>query len=228
MTVMEAVVLASSAVHVAASDCETLRDFFGQPANVLSSLAMSFMGLWLVLAARHWTDTDRRRALGLVGAALIATGLGSVAFHGPGGFAALVFHDVSITALPLAAAAAMESERRSTNMLWLFGVPMTLTIIARVIADGAHYPVTAAAFVWFGYAVMKRRAVGNVDTRWLLAAGVCLVTARIFFQFSRTDGFLCRPDSLLQGHAAWHLLIGLGVVLAARGLLLLPQHGLRQ
>jgi hypothetical protein len=41
---------------------------------------------------------------------------------------------------------------------------------------------------------------------WLVAAAVLFLTAWGVWIPSHTGGLLCDPDSLLQGHAAWHLL----------------------
>jgi hypothetical protein len=44
------------------------------------------------------------------------------------------------------------------------------------------------------------------DKRWLIAAISFFVCAVIIWRLSDTGKALCYPDSLLQGHAAWHLL----------------------
>ena len=41
---------------------------------------------------------------------------------------------------------------------------------------------------------------------WLVAAAVVFLAAFGIWLPSRTGGPWCDPDSLLQGHAAWHLL----------------------
>ncbi len=201
-------------------DCEFIRDVIGQPANVVSSLAMSAMGLWLLVRARAWPTAERRRSLALVGWSLVSTGIGSAAFHGPGGWSAHVLHDVTITALPVAAAVALEAERRNIDLVRWFGAVMAVVVLARMAHPLTHYPLTALAFGWLGYAVVHRRPL--VRAGWLAAAALCLVLARVFFQLSRTGQVLCNPESLLQGHAAWHLLAGVGVVLVAKGLSMVP------
>jgi len=80
--------------HVAVSDCERIRPgLIAQPVNTASSLAYCVSGGWLLRAGPRAAD---RRALGL---AAIAAGLGSVAYHGPGGVAARLFHDITALAL---------------------------------------------------------------------------------------------------------------------------------
>lgn len=80
--------------HVAASDCERIRPgLIGQPMNTLSSL--SFVAAALPVARRggpwKW-----------VAAALAFEGVGSVAYHGPGGRVAKFVHDAGLLALVVA------------------------------------------------------------------------------------------------------------------------------
>lgn len=80
--------------HVAASDCERVRPgFFGQPMNTVSSL--SFVAAAVPVAKRGG-------AWRWVAAALAFEGVGSVAYHGPGGRVAKFAHDVGLLGLVLA------------------------------------------------------------------------------------------------------------------------------
>jgi hypothetical protein len=54
------------------------------------------------------------------------------------------------------------------------------------------------------------------------AAAVSLALGVIIDGPSRTGGPLCRPGSLLQGHAAWHMLSAASLAAWARGALLPP------
>lgn len=99
--------------------------------------------------------------------AAAVAGIGSVAYHGPGGRVGRAVHDVGVAALGATALGAMAADRREGR------------------GPG--------------------RAAGAV------AAGAVAVHAT-----SRTRGPLCRPDSLLQGHAAWHMLIAAALLLASR------------
>ncbi|MDP1794650.1 MAG: hypothetical protein Q8K63_11000 [Acidimicrobiales bacterium] len=80
--------------HVAASDCERIRPgLIGQPANTISSLAFvaAALPVWRRGGAWRW-----------VAAALVFEGLGSVAYHGPGGRTAKFVHDIGLLGLVLA------------------------------------------------------------------------------------------------------------------------------
>jgi hypothetical protein len=54
------------------------------------------------------------------------------------------------------------------------------------------------------------------------AAGGTLALGALINGLSRTGGPLCRPKSLLQGHAAWHVLSAASLSSWARGALLQP------
>src|SRR5207253_1750779 len=60
-------------------------------------------------------------------------------------------------------------------------------------------------------AALARRPVGGRAT----AVVACLAAGGAMHAASRTGRPFCRPDSLFQGHAAWHLLTAAAVVLAA-------------
>lgn len=207
----------------AASDCETIRAVVGQPMNVASSLAMSVFGLGLVVVARRWEDRLRRQSLMLLGGALTSTGIGSALFHGPGGTWAWIAHDVTITAIPLAAALGFEAERRQRPAVVLFLAAMAAAVLARWASVEAQTISVALAFVGLLFAAYRRRSLGLFNVPWLVASAGLLVAARVIFSLSRTGSVLCQPDSLLQGHAAWHVLIALAVVAAAKGFLMLPE-----
>jgi hypothetical protein len=95
----------------AESDCEEIRPgLIGQPANTVSSLALVAAALPIARAARRrgqpaWTA---------VAAAAAVEGLGSVAYHGPGGRSAKALHDVGLVALAATVGVAIGREGRPT------------------------------------------------------------------------------------------------------------------
>lgn len=94
--------------HVATSDCERIHPgFLGQPANALSSLAFVAAAVPIARRAR----ATNSRAWAAVAAAAAVEGLGSVAYHGPGGRPSKVLHDVGLVALGAALAATRLQER---------------------------------------------------------------------------------------------------------------------
>jgi hypothetical protein len=95
--------------HIASDDCEEIRPgLIGQPANTVSSLAF-------VLAAVPISRVARRRgqpAWTAVALASALEGLGSVAFHGPGGRWAKALHDWGLIALVATLGIAVGQEPR--------------------------------------------------------------------------------------------------------------------
>ena len=53
---------------------------------------------------------------------------------------------------------------------------------------------------------LRRRVAGPGDARWIGAAFASMAVAFTIWNLSKDGRPLCHPDSLLQGHAAWHLL----------------------
>jgi len=73
---------------------------------------------------------------------------------------------------------------------------------AGVVHDGSIVAMGAALAV----AGLRGRLARPTPTAWLL--GGAAIVANLL---TRTDAPLCRPDSLLQGHAAWHVLTAAAV-----------------
>lgn len=87
-------------LHVACGDCERIRPgLVGQPANTLTSLAFAAAAVpvW------RWSRRPGRQAWAAVAAASAFEGLGSVAYHGPGGRLSKWVHDAGLVALLAAA-----------------------------------------------------------------------------------------------------------------------------
>ena len=77
--------------------------------------------------------------------------------------------------------------------------------VAEMVHDASllAIPVAALAVAW------RRRSFPRPPT----AAVVALAVAAVANVLSRTGAPLCRPDSLLQGHAVWHVLTAVGAAL---------------
>ena len=98
--------------HVAESDCEEIRPgLIGQPANTVSSLAFVAAAVPIASAARR----RRQPAWAAVAAATAVEGLGSVAYHGPGGRAAKRLHDGGLVALAATLGVAVGREGRPSR-----------------------------------------------------------------------------------------------------------------
>lgn len=158
-----------------ASDCEQLGSgWLVQPVNAVSSLAFVPVGGWVAARARSLSGW-RRWEMAAVGAALVANGIGSFAYHGPQPAWAKIAHDGPIVAVVVLLTANEVGRRRDR-----------LTVSAR---DD------------------RARRAGRVA----LVGGAAALAA---YALGRTGSPVCRPTSLFQWHAVWHVL-GAGALAAA-------------
>ncbi len=166
----------------AAGDCELIGNgLLGQPVNALSSLAFVVVALLIF----------RTRPLLAVVAA--AVGLGSFLFHGPMPGWAQWTHDVSLAAVPVALA--------FENRLRWAAVCVAAVAILFAAAPGSSVVITLGLL---GMAAVVVARSQPTPIPWE-ALGLLVVGASLN-GLSRTTGPLCDPDSLLQGHALWHIL----------------------
>lgn len=199
--------------RIGASDCEWLLDdaFLAQPVNAVSSLAYVVAGLW-VLAEAARRDGTERSTQKVFGAALVAVGVGSVAFHGPQPPGARLVHDLAIAAVfaVVAGRAARAWGRRperaglavAAGLTVVFGVLMAIRPDAGPPATGALAVAAVAAEAWVhrtGLRLPVRTGTFGI------AAGLAVAGA-VVNALGRTDAPWCDPISLLQPHAAWHVL----------------------
>jgi hypothetical protein len=193
--------------------------FLGQPAGAVTSLAFVVAGLAVLLpgrGGRRWSYA------GLVA----AVGIGSLVQHGPHPAWQAYAHDLSLASLlgfVAADAAADLTGRRGLRHAWLpVPVLMVPAVTAGPLASTLVQGLLAAVAIglnllrvpWPG---AKRTAGPERRPRpwhtWhrprlrrsLLPALAVLAAGALAGSLTdRTD--LCRPESLLQGHALWHLL----------------------
>ncbi len=182
--------------HVAESDCERCRPgLVAQPVNTLSSLA------YVVAGADLLRRRDRDRAFAW---AMIGVGIGSVAYHGPGGRAGRWLHDatlLSMLGLLVASDLTVHDDRR-----------LPKRVVGGVVAGAAvaaHPTTSSVAQLTVGAAAAgaeARRIVRHRRHREPVVSGPLLGTGIALHVLGRTDRPLCRPDSPWQPHAAWHIL----------------------
>jgi Ceramidase len=207
-------------VGVAESDCELLRDgLVAQPVNTLSSLAYVVVGVWILLRITRG-DVPRRGVGVALGAATISVGLGSVAFHGPGGDGGRFVHDFSIAALLLVVIGSDLVVLRSSWLPAALGAAGAAVVL--VVAPDSSNAVTAVLAVVAAGAELAVYRIGKlpITTTDRVAYGIAaaaLALAATAQLLGRTDGPLCTPESLWQGHAIWHVLtaVALGAWSAA-------------
>ncbi len=207
--------------HPARSDCERVLPLVGQPVNTLTSLGIAAMGIRL--AKRSKADPQAHPGAKWAGWALVAAGFGSALYHGPGGRLAPWLHDVTLLAPPIVLALASEADRRSMADIapvQAISVAMGSAGLLRAVAPNSQDSLSAATGAALMGATWQRIRSEHVehDLEALTAAAATGLAGIAVFALSRTDGPLCRPNSVLQGHGLWHLLAAGATVIAARGM----------
>jgi hypothetical protein len=144
-------------VALGAGDCERLHDgLVAQPVNTASALAFVAVGAWLI---------GRRQAEGsgepqggapvrrvVVGLAVVAAGVGSVDYHGPGSPAARLLHDgglyavVGLVAWHEVARRVGRARRARAGVPWVGWTPRRRTAYRAALAAAA----AGAACWWLG------------------------------------------------------------------------------
>jgi hypothetical protein len=205
-----------------ASDCEVVdAGWLAQPANALSSLAYTVVGIVLIPWAFAATGTERGIRV-IIGVGAMATGIGSLLYHGPQGWGSHFAHDVTfllvlivIGVADIASGVGWTAARMWALMVMLIGVAVTVLMIV----PGATnvLTVSSVALVVVGDIAVHRGR--HRRQPWYAIAIGTLAFALLAFALGRTGGPLCDGDSLLQGHAAWHILgaVGIGAYAVATG-----------
>ncbi len=169
----------------AIADCERiLQGFWGQPANSVTTVAF-VIGAVLVL----------RSGLVWPGWALAATGIGSFVFHGPMPPGAEWAHDVTLAWLLVVAGA-----HRSRWERWSTWPALAVIGALLALVPDAAKPLAVVAAAAAIVAILRRFPTPST---WgaLALLGVGAAVGRL----SASGGPWCNPDTLLQGHAFWHL-----------------------
>lgn len=161
-----------------ASDCERVTaGLLAQPTNALTSLGFAVAGGWLL--ARALRRPERRVEPVVFGASVVATGIGSVLYHGPQPPYADTAHDLSI-----------------------------LVVLSQVVL----------------YEALYRRRHRAPEPKPFRVALTSFGIAAVFFALGRTSSPLCDPDSSVQLHGAWHLLVALSLAAYGRARLEEPSR----
>jgi hypothetical protein len=194
--------------------CEFPRigSFVLQPANSWSSYGYAFVGFLMIVLSQggNWKSRFRSEAATAFGLTAIFVGLGSVFLHATltlwgqffdvmgmyltGGFM-LVSALSRWRGLPPRLAIILYLALVSALVLVLYQIPDVRRWLFAVV-------LVAAIVIELGFA-RPRRAKVRVSYYF---AGIA--TKAVAFTIWNLDqhGTLCSPESLLQGHAAWHLL----------------------
>ncbi len=183
-----------------------------QPANSWSSYGYAFLGFLMIALSRgrNWTSAFPRLAAQIFGATAIFVGLGSVLLH-----ATLTlwgqFFDVTgmyLTGgfmLVCAVARWRNLSGRYAAMLYIV-VVSTLIAVLYAVPEVRRFLFAAVLITAIAVELILARPLRlNVKLRYYLSG---VATKAVAFTLWNLDqsGLVCAPESLLQGHAAWHLL----------------------
>ena len=159
-----------------------------------------------------WASKARghERTLRIVfGFAMAATGIGSFVFHGFDSAVAQFLHDITflVTIWLLAVINVSEVRGWSRRVGWgVVGMGIVLFSVFLIIVPQATNILTFLVTLALVLADVTLRRSGASRSWWYWAALVSIVIAVLAFILGRSAGPLCDPDSLIQGHALWHLL----------------------
>jgi hypothetical protein len=204
------------------SDCECIHEgWLAQPVNALSSLAYAAAGAALLIRARRRPPDNPGRSsrgcdrapswLGIYGLATAANGVGGLAYHGPGGPLSRWLHDAAllatlgvVTTAEVGEATGTEIDRRHAAAAAAAGAALAVVpSVSRAAQVGLGLGAAAADVTAGMLGETRRPRHVSLGLIWIAAAAVNAAT--------RTGGPLCRPRSVLQGHAAWHALTALAL-----------------
>jgi hypothetical protein len=180
--------------------------FWGQPANSVTSLAFVVSGM-AILAGRRRAGEGRIPYAVLV----IGVGAGSLIQHGPNPAWQVYAHDLplaGVLAFVAVDTAADLTGRKLSAAWWLTPTVLMVPVVAAgptasTAVQGALATVAIGLNLYRAWVRPRLR-------RTLLTSLVLLgVGALVGTLGDRTS--LCRPESLIQGHAVWHVLAALSL-----------------
>lgn len=192
-----------------------------QPANTLSNLGFVFAGLAIAAhlgrARRRRTPPLRRNPMtetrlypGIYACLVALLGPGSMALHASlrdwGGVLDIVSMNIYVSFLFMYGLLRWRRISAAQFVAGYLALNVLLLAIKLTYGHGSEaFGVVAALALWVELNI-RRSGRMQADLRWLLAGAGSFLLAFAIWLPSRNGGFLCNPDSLLQGHAVWHLL----------------------
>ena len=140
---------------------------------------------------------------------MIATGIGSVMFHGPQGPASHFLHDatflltlLALVALNLTGVLGWKSRRTWVVFGLSSGVVMAILLVW---PESTNIVAGVVVLAIVGVDILVHRST-SIRQRWWIASVVTMGLAVVLFVLGRTGGPLCDSESIFQGHALWHVL----------------------
>jgi hypothetical protein len=141
-----------------------------------------------------------------------AIGVGSLVQHGPNPAWADVAHDAPLLATLVFVAADDVAVLTGRRRAWWWWAAPTVALLPVVVAAPRAGDLAQAAIAAIAVALTLARARAVPGQRRTVGWSVgALAVGAVIGSLSRAGGPLCVPDSLWQGHAAWHVLASLGL-----------------
>ena len=206
-------------VGAGANFCEAARDgLIKQPANTLSNFGFVIAGLAAAFYLdRHWSHVAHARLLAAFPALIALLGPGSMAMHATQSSLGGRF-DVGSMYLVAGFAAAYGLTRLLRRGLLTLSTLFVVLVVAAEVLGASDVPaplVDTAGNLAFAVllliavlieAVIQRRPRHPRSWRSAVVAVGAMAVAFVIWSLSHSGGPLCDPDSLVQGHAVWHVL----------------------
>ncbi len=183
-----------------------------QPANSWSSYGYAFAGfLMIVLSQGHsWKSRFRSEAATAFGLTALFVGLGSVLLHATltlwGQFFDVMGMYLTAGFMLISALSRWRGLPPRLAIVLYLGLVSSLVMVLYQVPDVRRWlfavVLLAAIVIELGFARPRR---ARVRVGYYFAG---IATKAVAFSIWNLDqhGTLCAPESLLQGHAAWHLL----------------------
>ena len=183
-----------------------------QPANSWSSFGYAFAGFLMIVLSRGtgWNSGFHHNAAAWFGITAIFVGLGSVLLHATltlwGQFFDVMGMYLVSGFMVVSAIARWRNLSARSAMLLYAAVVGGLVIVLYLVPEVRRslFAVVLVSAIALEM-IFARPLRAQVRVSYYLAG---IVTKAVAFTIWNLDqhGFVCQPDSLLQGHAIWHLL----------------------
>jgi hypothetical protein len=192
--------------------CERYGDtFLGQPANAVTSAAFVLAGVGIIVAGRRSASQrnlpERDPHTLVFGLLVSGIGVGSFIQHGPHPDWQAYAHDLPLAAVLVFVAADAVSDlggRDVSPAWWLVPtIAMVPVVAAGPTVSTIVQAVMASAAIGLTLVRARRRPMLR---RTLYTALVMLAAGALIGTLTDRTAVLCHADSVVQGHAAWHVL----------------------
>lgn len=216
-------------VQRGAGFCEAARPgWLAQPANALSNLGFVVAGL---LIGWHARTTGGQLAMPGLAASyavvVVLLGPGSMAMHATQTAAGGHLDMTSMFLVAAFAAAYSLARMGKHDTRWFAAVFLGLVLVCEAVdqVPGSLPVLMHWGNVAFGALLLvalgvewrlRRTTTADGDLRWIAGSVGALLLGFAIWNLAKDGGPWCRPHSLLQGHAAWHLLCALAAYLLYR------------